>query len=133
MASKLITLVEQRRPRIDKEYVKAQVEGAGMRFRYAFPSSEAETIAACRDADGIISSWIGLPRTVIEHFEQCRIIVATAAGVDRIDVTACTEAGIMVSNLPEFARLEVRNHTMALLLALNRRLPLSDRIVRSGQ
>ncbi len=131
--AKLVALVEQRRPRLDMRGIAADVEQAGLRFRYGLCASDEEILAVCRDADGIIASWVGLSKSVIDRLEQCQVIVVSHIGVDRVDVVACTEAGIMVSNLPEFARLEVRNHTMALLLALNRRLPLSDRIVRSGQ
>ncbi|MCL5025676.1 MAG: C-terminal binding protein [Chloroflexi bacterium] len=130
---KLIVRVEGGRATgLDQGYVKREVERASLRFRDAVCNSEAETIAACRDADGILAAGPAFTRDVIDQLDKCRVIVQCSVGVDRIDVEACTDAGIMVANLAQFCVLEVRNQMMALLLGVNRKLLISDRMVRSG-
>ena len=117
----------------DKGYIKNEVERAGFRYREATCETEEETIAGCKDADGIMAAGPAFTKAVVGKLEKCRVIVQCSVGVDRIDIDACTEAGIMVANLAQFCVLEVRNQTLALLLGVNRRLLIGDRVVRSGQ
>jgi D-3-phosphoglycerate dehydrogenase len=117
----------------DNGFVKAAIERAGLRFRDAKCTTLEETIAACSDADGIIASGPAFPKEVIDKLEKCKIIIQCSVGVDRMDIEACTEAGIMIANLAQFCVLEVRNHMMALMLACNRKLLNADRMVRAGQ
>ena len=44
-------------------------------------------------------------------------------GTDKIDVARATERGIIVSNVPEFGVEDMADHSMAMILALLRRLP----------
>lgn len=53
---------------------------------------------------------------------DCRIIARLGTGYDNIDAQAAGEAGIPVTNLPEFCTAEVAEHTMALILACSRKL-----------
>ncbi len=131
--SKLIVLVEGRRyGGTDHSYVTREVERAGLRFRDAICDTEDETIAACQDADGIIAAGPAFTKKVIDGLKKCRIIVQSSVGVDRVDLDAATDAGIMVANLAQFCVLEVRNQMLALLLAVNRKLLISDKMVRAG-
>ena len=64
---------------------------------------------------------------------QCKIIARYGIGVDTIDLDAATRAGIIVTNNPTYCIEEVAEHTMALLLACARKVPLYDRLVRAGR
>jgi D-3-phosphoglycerate dehydrogenase len=116
----------------DGGYVQREVERAGMAFRSAICSNDAETIAACKDADGILSGGPAFTKEVIDQLTKCKIIVQCSVGFDRLDVDAATAAGIMVANLAQFCVLEVRNQMMALMLGVNRKLLLGDKMVRAG-
>lgn len=128
----LVMKVERRTSRGDDGYVKRQVERAGFRYGEALCRNEEETIAACRDAAGILAGGPAFTRNVIDKLDNCRVIVQCSVGVDQVDVEAATQAGIVVANLAQFCVLEVRTHTIALLLAVNRKILLGDRQVRSG-
>jgi len=64
---------------------------------------------------------------------NCRIIARFGIGVDTIDLEAATRAGIIVTNNPTYCIDEVAEHTMALLLACARKVPLYDRLVRASR
>jgi len=54
-------------------------------------------------------------------------------GVDNIDVEKATERGIIVVNAPTPTVVAVAEHTMALLLATARHVPLADASLREGK
>ncbi len=96
--------------------------------------TEDEIIAAAHDADAVISLTLRqpFPRRVIERLENCKIIASIGIGYEKVDLTAATERGICVSNVPDVGTQEVSDHTMACLLACARRLFYLDKAVRDG-
>ena len=61
------------------------------------------------------------------------MIAVASVGTDSVDVSAATERGIPVTNVPDTFIEEVADHTMTLILATYRRLTLMDRMVRDGR
>jgi D-3-phosphoglycerate dehydrogenase len=62
------------------------------------------------------------------------VIVGRAGlGVDNIDVEAATDRGIVVMNTPESGAVTTAELAIAHLLALARRIPLADRLMREGR
>ncbi len=62
-----------------------------------------------------------------------RIVANVAVGYDNIDVPACTERKIAVSNTPGVLDETTADFTWTLLLAVARRLVEGDRLARSGE
>ncbi len=62
-----------------------------------------------------------------------RIFANMAVGFDNVDVKAAKERGILVANTPGVLTDTVAEHTFALLLAIARRIPESDRFTRAGK
>jgi C-terminal binding protein len=85
------------------------------------------------DCDGIIS-WhlVPLGKESLERFTQCKAIVRSAVGFDNINLEFARSRDIHVANVPDYGTEEVADHTLALSLALVRKLKGSDRIVRHG-
>jgi glyoxylate reductase len=54
-------------------------------------------------------------------------------GYDRVDVPACRERGVAVTNTPGVLDAAVADLTLALILACRRHLMVSDRFVREGR
>jgi D-3-phosphoglycerate dehydrogenase / 2-oxoglutarate reductase len=96
--------------------------------------NEDEVIAACRDADIALLETVHTPMTarVIEQMQCCRAIIKYAVGYDNVDVSAASDAGIVVANSADYCTEEVSDQTVAMLLAAVRRVPFLDRHVRSG-
>jgi D-3-phosphoglycerate dehydrogenase len=94
--------------------------------------THAETCAQVAEADAVFVVSATLPKAVIGALDRCRVISRMGTGVDKIDVAAATERGILVTNVPFFCVEEQADHAMALLLALVRKLPQMDRYLRAG-
>lgn len=84
------------------------------------------------DCDAIFVVSTALPEGVIESLSRCRVISRLGTGTDKIDVAAATRKGILVTNVPTFCVEEQADHTMALLLALNRKLPQMSEAMAAG-
>jgi D-3-phosphoglycerate dehydrogenase len=91
-------------------------------LRKAACRSEEQVIAAASEADAILVQYAPITRRVIESLGKCRVIGRYGIGVDMIDVDAAAERGIAVVNVPAYCVEEVSDHTLALMLAANRRL-----------
>ncbi len=89
---------------------------------FTYSGDQDALIAACREAGAILTDYVPFNRAVLERLEHCRIISVAATGWDCVDVQAAAEQGIRVSCIGEYCTDEVADHTLALLLALNRRL-----------
>lgn len=63
---------------------------------------------------------------------QLRLIASFGTGYDHIDVKYAQERGITVTNTPDVLTEDTADMTMALILAVSRRLGEGERLVRSG-
>ncbi len=86
-----------------------------------------------RDMDAIITSWgLRIDKEVIDNLEKCVVIGVGSVGVDMVDIEAATEAGLVVTNVPDVFIEEVADHAMGLLLDMARRTPTMVRMAREG-
>ena len=69
-----------------------------------------------------MTNWVDVRAPVIDAATKCQIIARLGIGLDCIDVRRATERGIPVTNVPDYCLIEVAEHTLALLLALARKL-----------
>jgi D-3-phosphoglycerate dehydrogenase / 2-oxoglutarate reductase len=79
------------------------------------------------DADAVMVESASLPGVVIKKLSKCKIISRIGIGVDKLDIKTATDKGIIVTNVPDFCKSELADHTMALILALARRLLQLDK------
>lgn len=91
-----------------------------------------QIIALARDADAIMTDYFVIDATVIASLRRCRVICRYGIGLDKVDVPAASRAGIVVTRVPEYCIGELADHTIALLLALTRRIVRYDASVRAG-
>ena len=63
---------------------------------------------------------------------QLRIVANYAVGLDNVDLEECGRRGITVSNTPDVLTDATAEMTIALMLALTRRVAEGDRFVRRG-
>src|SRR5438093_34290 len=64
---------------------------------------------------------------------QLRVVANYAVGYDNLDLDALTRRGVIASNTPDVLTETVGELTMALILALVRRIAEGDRMIRSRQ
>ena len=79
-----------------------------------------------------ITNRVGLGRRELEKLPELRMIAVTATGYDRIDLPACRERGIVVSNLRGWCDCSVSEHVFALALSLRRNLSEQVQVARDA-
>src|SRR5690625_1378718 len=81
----------------------------------------------------VVRSQTKVTREVIEHGKQLKVIGRAGVGVDNIDLEAATEKGIVVVNAPNGNVNSAAEHTMAMLMALARRIPQAYNSLKNGK
>ena len=102
-------------------------------YRLAKSPSADDILAVARDADAVLVTYAKLGRELLKELKRCKAIGRFGLGVDNIDLPAAKECGIAVNYVPDYCLREVSDHAMALLLALARKVPLSNKLVQSGR
>ena len=98
------------------------------------PDQELATlIDLAGEVDAIMTNWADVPAELIDAAPRCRIIARLGIGLDNIAVTHATERGIPVTNVPDYCLIEVAEHTLALLLALARKIGVFHANSRAGR
>lgn len=96
------------------------------------PYTPDEIIPWVEECDALFVVSANLPTRVIQSLRRCRVISRLGTGTDKIDVATATKMGIVVTNVPYFCVQEQADHTMMLLLALERKLPRMMEAVAQG-
>ncbi len=80
----------------------------------------------------ILSNFIGYPVTAetLRQFPDLKFVTTRSTGFDHIDLEACAQRGILVSNVPTYGENTVAEFTFALLLAVSRKIYPSVKRVR---
>jgi D-3-phosphoglycerate dehydrogenase len=104
--------------------------GAGLLLAEG-PTPEA-ILQAARNADAVLVTYAKITAEMISQMTRCRIIARFGIGVDNVDIPAATEAGIVVTRVPDYCIDEVSDHTMALLLALARKITFANSRAHAG-
>jgi len=131
MAGPVIAITENIFPTLDPaEKALAKLKPS---FRMAKSTSAEDILAVARDADAILVTYAKLPRDLIMQLTRCKAIGRFGLGVDNIDLPAAKEKGIAVNYVPDYCIREVSDHAMAMLLALIRKIPFSNRMVQAGR
>ena len=86
-------------------------------------------------ADGVVAM---LTRRVDDEFlaaagDRLRVVANYGVGVDNVDLEAASRRGVVVTNTPDVLTRSVAELTIALILALLRRVAEGDRFVRGGK
>jgi D-3-phosphoglycerate dehydrogenase len=89
---------------------------------------------ALEDCDAVIvRSATRITAESLARAHRLKVIGRAGVGVDNIDVAAATERGIAVLNAPSGNTISAAELTLALLLALVRRVPAADRSMKAGE
>ena len=115
---------------LDKE--RALLAGEGIDLVVAEPAGLDGLAGAPGAVEGLLLMWSEVRAAAMARLDRLRVIGRYGTGVDSIDVDAATERGIVVVNSGHYATTEVAIHTVALALALCRRILPQDRAIRSG-
>ncbi len=99
------------------------------------PMSQSALIEAVKEADVLvptITDRIDLG-VLSQAGPDLKLIASFGTGVDHIDLKTARQRGINVTNTPGVLTEDTADMTMALILAVPRRLAEGERLVRSGE
>ena len=99
-------------------------------LRLAFPEAQLtkekltkNNASKYKDAE-LVSCFIysSIDSATIDELSSLRFISTRSTGYDHIDLLACKNRDIQVSNVPEYGSVTVAEHTFALILSLTRKI-----------
>jgi D-3-phosphoglycerate dehydrogenase len=131
MARFTIAVTDSPFPSLDP--AKAALARVDFEMRMAKSASADDILAVARDADAVLVTYAKLDAPLLRHLTRCKAIGRFGLGVDNIDIKTAAELGISVNYVPDYCMHEVSDHAMALLLALARKIPLSNKLVQAGR
>ena len=99
------------------------------------PMSQSELIEATKLADVLVPTVTDrIDKGVLAQAgPKLRLIASFGTGVDHIDLATARERGITVTNTPGVLTEDTADMTMALILAVSRRLSEGERLMRGGK
>ncbi len=117
----------------DLEPARRVLGKIGAELQLAGESTPGGILAIAREADALLVTYAKISADMIRQMKRCRIISRFGIGVDNVDIPVATEAGIVVTKVPDYCIDEVSDHAMALLLALVRKVAFSNARVHGGR
>jgi lactate dehydrogenase-like 2-hydroxyacid dehydrogenase len=81
----------------------------------------------------LLEAVVGVGPNELDLLPDLRLVANYGVGYDRVDVPACRERGVAVTNTPGVLDAAVADLTLALILVCRRHVVESDRFVREGR
>ncbi len=131
MAQSLVSVADSAFPNLDP--AREVLAKIGANILLAEKPTPEGIMKAARQADAVLVTYAKITAEMIGQMSRCRIIARFGIGVDNVDIAAATGAGIVVTRVPDYCVDEVSDHTMALLLALVRKIPFANSLVNGGR
>ena len=99
------------------------------------PMTQGELIEAVKVADVLVPTVTDRIDSAVlsQAGENLRLIATFGTGVDNIDLATARQRGVTVTNTPGVLTEDTADMTMALILAVARRLAEGERLVRNGE
>ena len=99
------------------------------------PMTQAQLVAAAQLAEVLVPTVTDRidAGVLAQAGPNLRLIASFGTGVDHIDLATARQRGIIVTNTPGVLTEDTADMTMALILAVSRRLSEGERLVRAGK
>lgn len=111
----------------------AKIRVVPLPFSPLSDSEEKEYARQLAGIDGILLRPGYITASLLDRISRLRVVAVHGAGVDQVDVPACTERGILVTNAPGANADSVAELTIGLMLSLARRIPEASGQVRQNR
>jgi phosphoglycerate dehydrogenase-like enzyme len=109
--------------------------GAELVYHDTLPGTEDRLIERIRDAELVLNIRSSC-RFTDRLFDACprlRLVSVWGTGTDHIDLPSAARHGVTIANTPGVSSISIAEHTLALLLAVARRIPEIDAATRAGE
>ena len=112
---------------------EALLRASGVEVVRGFDWDDDELSRRIGEFEGIlIRSATQLDAGLLSKGTRLRVVARAGVGVDNVDVDAATRLGIVVANAPQSNVITAAEHTMALLLAMARKVPQAHASLVAG-
>lgn len=91
-----------------------------------------EFIQQANGVEVALVQYVPVNKNVIDALAECRGYIRFGIAYDNIDAKYAAQKGKMVANVPQYCIDEVSDHTLGMLLALNRKLTQANRLLLEG-
>tara|TARA_Y100000310_G_scaffold251715_1_gene258308 strand:- start:27620 stop:28630 length:1011 start_codon:yes stop_codon:yes gene_type:complete len=108
----------------EKKYFKQKLKSFDIKFIDDNLTEKNAFKAANADIVGIFI-FSKINKSILEKLPNLKLITALSTGFDHIDLKACKERKIKVTNVPAYGENTVAEHTMALILNLTRKIHIA--------
>lgn len=92
-----------------------------------------QIVERTKDADVALTNKTPFTREILNQLPKLKYIGVLATGYNVVDLEACRERGIVVTNVPEYGTYATMQHTIALLLELTNHVALHNQAVMNGE
>jgi len=121
----------------DRHFLDAanQEAGAPHVLTYLEPRLSAETAVLAAGAEAVclfVNDSAPAPVLRALHGQGVRLLALRCAGFNNVDLAAARELGLRVGRVPAYSPEAVAEHTVAMIMALNRHIPRAHARVREG-
>ena len=96
------------------------------------PLSQKNLLKA-KNADALcVFIYSKITKEILKNLPKVKVVTTMSTGFDHIDLKACQARKVQVCNVPFYGENTVAEHTMALILAISRKIPQSVERTRKG-
>lgn len=120
-------------PETLEQYAQALRQSGHTFEAYERDMDPAVQIERAKDADILMLANMPLRGEVIRACQKLKFINVAFTGVDHIDLEACKEKGVQVSNASGYSNQSVAELALCMMLSLLRNVPQVDARCRQGQ
>lgn len=121
--------------RYDRQFLEPAAAAAGHQLSFLEPRLSPETALLAQGAPAVCAFVNdALPAETLERLAAggTRYIALRCAGFNQVDLAACRRLGIRVARVPAYSPYAVAEHTVGMILALNRKFHKAYNRVREG-
>ncbi len=118
----------------DRDHLGKALLDAGFDVKFRDFRLSSDTVSTVGDDVDVVCVFVNdkVTADVVAELAQrgVKMIALRCAGFNGVDLAAAKEHGVVVARVPAYSPYAVAEHAIALLMALNRKLPQANRRVR---
>jgi D-3-phosphoglycerate dehydrogenase len=96
------------------------------------PATPADAISRIGDSEVVVIANMPFPGEIIRGAGNLKFLAVAFTGVNHVDIDACRERGVAVSNAAGFSTESVAELTIAMIIGMLRNVVPGDAALRSG-
>ncbi|MBX3500724.1 MAG: 2-hydroxyacid dehydrogenase [Alphaproteobacteria bacterium] len=119
----------------DRQFLEAANAGQGHRLHFLDMRLSMESVALAQGSTAVcafVNDELGAPVLAELSRLGVRLVALRSAGFNNVDLEAARDLGVKVARVPAYSPHAVAEHTVALILALNRKIHRAYNRVREG-